>query len=115
MRGAHLKQFAQVLAAAMLWILALIPAVQAAALPEDYPAAFQGVGTVDWIDPSGNALVIGDRTVVLANNIEIHSVHGPTGKYALRKGTLVGIKYVDTPHGKDVTRTVTEIWILPAR
>ncbi len=113
MKCRYLRQMFRGLTAAALCAGLLAPLAQAAELPGSYPSTFQEVGTIDALDLAQNNMVINDGSVTLTDDTAVYSIHGRTGKYALRKGERVGIKYVDTTQGKNVVRSVTAIWILP--
>jgi hypothetical protein len=82
-------------------------ALAAPALAAD-AAAFDRIGTIDWMDTkqSTNNIVIGDRSLTLGSTVRVHTPQGTTGMSALRPGVRVGYR--------SVNHVLTDLWVLPA-
>lgn len=79
-------------------------------LPDYYPATYQQKGFIEQVGSAGN-IVISSVGYRLASNVLVHS---PTtefsSRYDLSAGKEVGFNFTSSNN----SRTIAEIWILPA-
>jgi hypothetical protein len=99
----------------MLMICAMTMSLSAfaAKLPDYYPAVFDRWGTIDYVDLGNHSLVVNDRTVHVASDLQVHTMNARFASGStLHKGTKIG--FGTTGGGSPAGAVVTEVWVLPA-